>query len=149
MLKDPVLMKLDSTTDKVFRLIYNDIKSTRLETGVYLCPHGNFHLEIENPIEHFPNLDGFDNYGICDNFAQLRAVLPPLVTEDPDRFFTISLMEVRREDQPEDGGWRYHKWGEYIGTQKPRHEYLYDDKHIDSVICYHIIELIPTSEMEE
>jgi hypothetical protein len=35
--------------------------------------------------------------------------------------------------------WRWHKWGEYIGTKNPQHEYLYDeDESIQEVFCYHI-----------
>lgn len=32
-------------------------------------------------------------------------------------------------------------WGAYIGNQNPQHEYIYDDKHIDKVYCYHIYEI--------
>ena len=34
------------------------------------------------------------------------------------------------------GGWRWHKWGEYIGVHEPRHEYLSCEKRIDYVLSY-------------
>ena len=34
------------------------------------------------------------------------------------------------------GGWRWHKWGEYIGVHEPQHEYLSYEKDIDYVLSY-------------
>lgn len=34
------------------------------------------------------------------------------------------------------GGWRWHKWGEYIGLHEPQHEYLSYEKGIDYVLSY-------------
>lgn len=34
------------------------------------------------------------------------------------------------------GGWRWHKWGEYIGVHEPQHEYLSYEKGIDYVLSY-------------
>jgi hypothetical protein len=37
------------------------------------------------------------------------------------------------------GGWRWHKWGEYIGTGQPTTEYLDDEeKFNDGIYTYHI-----------
>ena len=33
-------------------------------------------------------------------------------------------------------GWRWHKWGEYIGVHEPQHEYLSYEKGIDYVLSY-------------
>lgn len=57
------------------------------------------------------------------------------------RSYLIGLSTVNRKDEPEGGGWRWGKWGKYIGTQKPQHEYIYNDTHIDTVYCYHIYEI--------
>ena len=61
---------------------------------------------------------------------------------ESDRQFLITLFEVNREDQPEDGGWRWHKWDNYIGTQQPTCEYLYDEPEIDRVYCYQVYEKV-------
>ena len=34
------------------------------------------------------------------------------------------------------GGWRWHKWGEYLGVHEPQHEYLSYEKGIDYVLSY-------------
>jgi hypothetical protein len=114
-----------------------------LETGVYLFEHVNHKyilgladLEFEY---QYPRID-FPAYGVCDTWEQLKAALPPVIFE-PGRDFVITLAVIERAKQDPEGGWRYHKWGPYIGTQNPRHEYLYDDKHIDKVYCWWIYEL--------
>ena len=58
----------------------------------------------------------------------------------------ISVTEMRKDEQPEDGGWRWHKWGEYIGKQEPKCEYLYDEPNIDSVYVFHIYAVRPKLE---
>lgn len=82
------------------------------------------------------------SYGVCDSYEQILELYPEL--ENSERQFVVTLTKVEREDQPEDFGWRWHKWGSYIGTQDPQHEYLYDDTHIDQVYCYHIYEKVNT-----
>lgn len=46
------------------------------------------------------------------------------------------------------GGWRWHKWGEYIGVHEPQHEYLSYEKGIDYVLSYdlEIVRKIEESE---
>jgi hypothetical protein len=113
------------------------------EAGVYIFEHFNpgYQLGV-NDLEYdyqYPRVEP-SSYGVCDNWEQLKAALSPFVFE-PGRNFVIALTLVKREDQSSEGGWRYHKWGPYIGVQGPSHEYLYDDKHIDQVYCWHIYEL--------
>jgi hypothetical protein len=80
------------------------------------------------------------DFGVCDEWDQIIEKWPSIIT-DPRRFI-ISLTRVRRADQEEQGGWRWHKWGEYIGKQDPHHEYLYDETDIDEVFCFHIHEIV-------
>lgn len=89
----------------------------------------------------FPGVEyhSFSEYGVCDNWEQITARWPHLVA-DPEAYL-IAMVEMRREHQSEYGGWRWHKWGEYIGTQKSENEYIYDDKHIDVVYTYHVYRL--------
>lgn len=46
------------------------------------------------------------------------------------------------------GGWRWHKWGEYLGVHEPQHEYLSYEKGIDYVLSYdlEIVRKIEESE---
>lgn len=79
---------------------------------------------------------GYGAYGLCDSPEQLLAVYPHFADDDVKRVITFS--GILREDQPSSGGFRYHKNGTYVGRQKPRNEYLYDDKHIDMICSFHV-----------
>jgi hypothetical protein len=89
--------------------------------------------------EYSNRLGGLDEYGVCDSIEQ---VLERFDFEGDERAFAINFVEIRRDEQPESGGWRWHKWGEYIGTKEPQYEYLYDEPEIESVLCYHIYEIV-------
>lgn len=84
----------------------------------------------------YRGLESYGAYGLCDTPEQLLEVFPHLDGDDVPRFITVN--GVLRKHQPSSGGFRYHKWGQYVGKQKPRSEYLYDDKHIDMVVNFHI-----------
>jgi hypothetical protein len=81
-----------------------------------------------------------DDFGVCDHWTQITEKWPVIV-DDYEHRYIIALVEIRRDDQEASGGWRWHKWGTYLGTQNPTHEYLYDDTHIDVVYTYHIYEI--------
>ncbi len=123
----------------------------RLHAGVYEIPGFNFHLAMERdrtngrrfemdyptwPM-HEPWLNA---YGVCDSPAQFLEHYKGVIHSDL-RYYCVAFTRLDRKDQSADGGWRWHKWGPYIGTQKPQHEYLYDDTHIDTVWVYHVYEL--------
>lgn len=122
--------------------INDDPSYTRLEQGVYLAPDGEFwpkHLE-ENDFEEYPELPGLcDAYGVCDNLDQVKWRCPTIVGSG-SRKFIIILREIRKSDQPAQGGWRWHKWGEYIGAHYITSEYLYDEKVVDRVLVFHVYE---------
>lgn len=80
------------------------------------------------------------DYGVCDNWEQITERWPEILTSE--RRFVIGMTEIRRADQPERGGWRWHKWGEYVGTHEPQHEYLADEEGIESVWVFQIIEVL-------
>ena len=46
------------------------------------------------------------------------------------------------------GGWRWHKWGEYIGVHEPLHEYLSYEQGIDYVLSYSL-EIVKKIEEED
>ena len=84
-------------------------------------------------------IESLGMYGLCDTPEQLLEYHPHLADDDIKR--VISITPIWRRDQSEFGGFRYHKWGQYIGKQKPRNEYIYDDKHIEFVCSFHIYRL--------
>lgn len=109
----------------------------------YRAEAGVFHTHINGrdhfpDFEHFPDFDNYrQSYGVCDNVEQVKQKYPELVTGD--RKFVVLLSEIRHEDETEQN-WRWHKWGEYIGTHEPQHEYLYDEVGIERVLVFSIIE---------
>lgn len=112
----------------------------RISEGMYLATHWNVDNLVptrerwrEKPMTF---LD-FDEYGVCDTPEQ--AVERLKLRERPEKFF-VSFVRIRRADQPSDGGWRWHKWGEYIGDREPQHEYLYHEPDIEEVYTFHVYE---------
>ena len=69
--------------------------------------------------------ESFPNGGVCDDLAQIFEQCPEIV-RDEERKFIISLTPIVRADQSPQGGWRWHKWGDYIGNHSPKYEYLYE-----------------------
>lgn len=110
-------------------------------TGVYR--HDGYIFNFDAFIEErcMENIiDEWVMYGVCDDYSQIMEKYDNLLS-NPNKNYVVGLSVVERKNQPEDGGWRWHKWGEYIGTKNPTHEYLYDDTHIDKVYCFHIYEI--------
>jgi len=79
-------------------------------------------------------------YGICDCVQQVLDKITKL--QNPLRKFVVMFTPVLKANQESRGGWRFHKWGPYIGEQEITKEYLYDEPGIDGVLCYHVYENI-------
>jgi hypothetical protein len=116
----------------------------KLQQGVYKIKHFSFNHMIgwkDRFVEGSWEMTPKSGYGVADNVDQILAYHPELT--DPETRYCLSVTEIRRDDQPESGGWRWHKWGEYIGSQNPQCEYLYNETGIESVLVYHFYELEP------
>lgn len=153
MLVDPQFLPIDRDPVLAFMLsrIANGFERTRLAQGVYQI--GHFSLDRELDLDsmskfekNYPELkpadpDGyFGCYGVCDNWEQIIERCP-MIRDDPDRHFVVSVTCMRKADQSPSGGWRWHKWGDYIGTQSPQCEYLYDEPVIEQAYVYHVYQL--------
>lgn len=129
-----------------------------VQKGVWVTLGGNFHSDISDctnlknnhslyyisasgvPIMDLKtalNTERVAEYMVCDSVEQAVEYWKGAI-ENPDHKYVIALMPVRKSDEPDTDGWRWHKWGEYIGTQKPQCEYLFDEPEIDMVYCAHI-----------
>jgi len=127
----------DPIMDLIASVNGNKSEVLELRTGVYQI--GDFGSSASFPgYENYPNVT-VGAYGVCDNITQLLEKCPELEA-DENRQFTVTLTPVWKNAQESSGGWRWHKWGDYIGTQDPQHEYLYDEEGIDLVYCFHIYE---------
>ena len=62
--------------------------------------------------------------------------------------FVLLLTPIINEHNGEWGGWRWHKWGEYIGHHKIKHEYLNDEKGIDFVFTWELIPVVKDNEVK-
>lgn len=83
------------------------------------------------------------SYGVCDGVDNLLEVYPELL--QPERTFTVSMTPIHKSQEPDDGGWRWHKWGDYIGKQDPQCEYIYHEPVIETVYCFHLYEKLPVT----
>lgn len=118
-----------------------------IEQGIFESPSfsmGNF---IANNKENYFDFDSPEHeylgaYGVCDNINQVKEKYENWFSR-PDLKFCVSFTSVKKAEQESEGGWRWHKWGEYIGTKNPQHEYLYDEgEDINEVFVYHIYQLL-------
>lgn len=82
-------------------------------------------------------------YGVADNVEQIKEHYKDWI-EKPDTKWVIAVTPVFQDKSNEGkgGGWRWHKWGNYIGKLNPQYEYLDDEDFGDDfqgyVLCYHI-----------
>jgi hypothetical protein len=57
--------------------------------------------------------------------------------------YTVLLVRISKSDEPAEGGWRWHKWGPYIGDKKPTREYLVNEPEIDAVYVFEAVAINP------
>lgn len=127
-----------------------------LDTGIYVCNLGfNFsQMEFEEfkDAGNIPRQQSYDlfapdynkqTYGVADNIEQIKEYYMEEIA-DPDKKYFIYVTPVFQEKgkKGKGGGWRWHKWGEYIGKLNPQYEYLDDEEFGDDfkyVLTFHII----------
>jgi hypothetical protein len=90
--------------------------------------------------EGAPETIHLNAYGVIDSPDQFQEYFAGILKAD-ERDFFVTFTEIRKDEEPQEGGWRWHKWGPYFGTQKPQCEYIYDEPEIESVYLFHIYEL--------
>lgn len=78
--------------------------------------------------ERYTCIDPKQTCGVSDNIEQIKEYYKEEI-EDPNRKFFIHLTPVWQEKEyaGKGGGWRWHKWGNYIGKLNPQCEYLDDE----------------------
>ena len=106
--------------------------------GVYLIYSFDPHSFVRQAINRELTLqEKFFHYGVADDISNILEHHPELSDSD-ERQFVVFMTEVRREEEPTLDGWRWDKWGDYIGRHTPKHEYLSHEENIDSIFVYHI-----------
>jgi hypothetical protein len=115
----------------------------RIAQGIYECRHWNF-ADCIGLTEHehrWPNLEEYNCYGVCDSIEQFNDAPIGRFVRDSPRRFVVSFVRIVKSTQPAEGGWRWHKWGPYIGKHESKCEYLYDEEDIDEVWTYSVHEV--------
>ena len=130
-----------------------DYKLFRIKRGFYITG-ANPDFIIENSIkDELPNfgntflgLRGKEEnwlscYGVCDSPEQFTDRYEKRLEEDP-RNLMVSFLKIKKSEEGKKGGWRWHKWGPYIGDKHPQYEHIADeDDSIQVVYCYHVREI--------
>ena len=135
--------KITEITNPILAIFSDGIRPKKLAQGVYEIESFNGHLEFDGIAEKYPEFPGWRSpYGVCDSVENLMAVRGEDLN-DPTRRFIVALTKVERDpsNKGKGGGWRWHKWGEYIGAHEIQCEYLDDEEGIDHVYCFHIYEM--------
>ena len=126
--------------------------------------YSGFNAHIGHPLANFFRRDpswvpGFDlpigEYArILDDPDRKYPVWPFAVFDTPEQVFqkwswietdpnlyVVSIAVLRKEEQEPYGGWRWHKWGDYLGDLEPQCEFLYDEPEIEQAVVAHVYEI--------
>lgn len=134
-----------------------------LEEGIYLSSGFNFEYDIKSytnfeahntydriskdgipmswtPASNMSMSEYFEQtlepYGVADNIEQIKVHYKELLNSSNP--IVIAVSEINKDWEPETDGWRWHKWGKYIGTQNPQAEYIKDEPNIQSVYVFQV-----------
>lgn len=113
---------------------YTEFYSHRCEFGRHGDP---IVIDYSKPVDidyHYTEI--IPEFGVADNIEQIKEHFRKAIIH-PTNKIVISITEIRKDEQPSEGGWRWHKWGEYIGSKTPTREHIYDEPEIESVLCFH------------
>lgn len=96
----------------------------------------------ERWLYNFRDPDGWQSsYGVCDSIEQFKRTELHTRILASTRRWCVFFTHVEKVPG-EQGGWRWHKWGPYIGEGHPTCEYLADEPGFDDgVWVYHVLEL--------
>lgn len=143
LINEPKVLRGDPLLSMIAALNGNDAADRQIAEGVYQIGHFGSSSFLGRGYENYPELGEHGVYGVCDGIENMMAVMGETLN-DPDRRFVVTLTPVYRNPKNKGmgGGWRWHKWGKYIGAFEPKHEYLDDEEGIDCVYCYHVYERV-------
>jgi len=88
----------------------------------------------------FRNPNYVPDYGMCDDPDQFLRRFPQIITSPTKYIVAFTLIEKKHE--PEDGGLRFHKNGEYYGERNCEgYEYFVDEPDMDHVCVFEVFEV--------
>lgn len=133
-------------------------KRLNTEVGIYQCNFGhnfsfeefeefkdNNNLPYENCYSVFAPDYNKSQYGVADSLEQLKEYFKEQI-EDKSNKYILTLTPVYQdlENRGKGDGWRWHKWGEYIGKLDSKCEYLDDEdfgEDFEYIICFHLYKI--------
>ena len=98
--------------------------ATQIKKHIERCLH-EYQYGNSNTHEYF--FDGEDLFDYMNEFK-----------DQPLEFVILLTPIANHHDLSSWGGWRWHKWGEYIGKHTPRYEYLDHETGIDFVFVWEL-----------
>lgn len=120
-----------------FAAMLGDVMPNQVSTGIYKDAGFNSRgLSSQIDSNDYDN----NHYGVADNVEQIIKKFPSI--NDEDGKYIIAYQRLSRDEEPQDGGWRWHKWGEYIGDKEPQCEYLAHEPEIESIIVFNVFKLV-------
>lgn len=95
-----------------------------------------FNWKSEDDLDGMADWNGvLSTIGVADNLGQIKNYFKNVIG-NPDVNFVIAFTCIKKENQPKEGGWRWCKWGDYIGDKTPKYEYLADEPEIEEVLVF-------------
>ena len=115
------------------------IAPRRLSEGVYDGCGFNFHICLPHgEYEQWSHPDDVPAYGVADSVEQFMSLYGEKLRASPHAY-AVGFTTVKKSEQGAEGGWRWHKWGPYVGTKEPTAEYLHDEPEIEEVVTFSVV----------
>jgi len=93
---------------------------------------------ILNTCLNYPKIEDVPGYGICDSPDQFFKKYKEALISDP-RNLCVHFKHMEKDPEV---GFRWHKWGRYIGEGTPDNEYLYKSSGFENgVFVFDICQL--------
>ena len=146
-----VELHLDEESVRIWRETYNDMFLKRDDPTIFPikgfyeekfehCYKETQHIPMSKQFGIFSRNYGKFEYGVADNIDQIKEYFKNEIS-DPFSKYVIAIIKVFQHKGASDG-WRWSRWGIYIGDLDPQCEYLDDEDFGDDfqgyVICFHI-----------
>lgn len=148
MLVDPII-KNDNFL-KSMNTLMGQGTHKRIQKGIYNWWDFSNFLEID--FDHQCPILPIDIpcYGVCDSIEQFLQRYQELL-ENSEKNYAISFSHIAKkpENKGNGGGWRWHKWGGYIGDGTPEHEYLDDEEGFNDGVCIYHVYQIPDDQINK
>lgn len=133
------------TEEDILMYLKDSLNAVVIKEGIIFDKSLNFHHKVnlkfkednqklkDDNFEINPLIDSEPYFGICDSFEDVLRIYDFNKLKDN---YTIVVSPIEKKVQPSKEGWRWSKWGKYIGNQTPLAEYLYDEPVIEGVFIF-------------